>query len=72
MYVTDPVVYTNLFLSADPSTVTSRSNGPSSNGKPFITKAIFRSLEKYFFILYIGNNRNPPITDLSGWSPEMR
>ena len=53
-------------------TVESRSNGPVSNGNPHIMEVNLSSLEKYFFILYIGNNRNPPITDKNGWSLEIR
>ena len=53
-------------------TVESRSNGSASNGNPSIMEAILRSLEKHFSILYIGNNRNPPITDKNGWSLEIR
>ena len=45
------------------NTVESRSKGSASNVNLPIRKAFFRSLEKNFFILYIGNNRNPPITD---------
>ena len=33
---------------------------------------LIRLLEKIFFILYIGNNRNPPITDENVWSLEIR
>ena len=49
-----------------------RSKGPASNGNPPIMEPILRSLEKYFIILYIGNNRNPPIPDKNGWSLEFR
>ena len=53
-------------------TVESRYNGPASNGNPPITEANLKSLEEFFFILYIGNNRNPPITDINDWSLELR
>ena len=51
-------------------TVEPRSNGPAGNGNPPITEAIFQSHEKFFFIFYICNNRNPPITSV--WSLEIR
>ena len=54
------------------NTVESRYNGPASNGNPPITEAILRSLEKFFFIFYIGNNRNPHITGKDAWSLEIR
>ena len=44
-------------------TVEFRSNGPASNRNPPITETILMSLEKFSFIFYIGNNRNPLITD---------
>ena len=53
-------------------TVETRSNGPASNGNPPITEVIFKSLEKFFFISYIGNKRNPPIIYTNGWSLEFR
>ena len=31
-----------------------------------LTEAILMSLEKIFFIFYIGNNKNPPITEMVG------
>ena len=54
------------------STVESRYNGFASNGNLLITEEILWSLEKFFFNFYIGNNRNPPITDKNGWSLEIR
>ena len=48
------------------NTVESLYNGPASNGNLPITEANF------FFIFYIGNKRNPPITDGNGWSLEIR
>ena len=54
------------------STVESRSNGPARNGNLPITEDILWFLEKLFFNFYIGNNRNPPITDKNGWSLEIR
>ena len=36
-----------------------------------ITEAIYTSLEKFFFIFYIGNNGNPLLTDKIGWSLEI-
>ena len=48
------------------STVESRYNGSASSVNPPIMEAILKSLEKLFFIFYISNNRNPPITDKNG------
>ena len=45
---------------------------PQSNGNPPSTEAILKSLEKFFFIFYIGSNRNLPVTDKNGWSLEIR
>ena len=39
---------------------------------PPITEVILKSLERIFFIFYIGNNRNPPITDKNSWCFEIR
>ena len=49
-----------------------RYNRPVSNGKPPITETILKSLEKFFFILFIFNNGNPPKTDKNSWSLEIR
>ena len=46
--------------------------GPTSHGNPPITESILQSLEKFFFIFYIGNGKNPPITDKNCWSLEIR
>ena len=54
------------------TTVESHYSGPASNGNPLITEAILEFLKTLFFIFYIGNNRNPPITDKNGWSLEIR
>ena len=51
--------------------VETHSKGPASNGNTLITEAIFKSLEKFFFSFFIGNNQNPPITDKYGWPPEI-
>ena len=50
--------------------VESHYNEPASNGNPPLTEAILESFE-FLFIFYIGNNRNPPITDKNGWSLEI-
>ena len=52
--------------------VESRSKVPASSGNPPITETILKSFKKFFFNFYIGNNRNPPITDKNGWSLEIR
>ena len=49
------------------NTVDPRSNGPAGDGNPLM-EVFLRSLDKYFFILYISNNRNPLITDKNVWS----
>ena len=48
------------------NTVESHSNGLASNENPPLAETIVRFLEKFFFIFYIGNNRNPHITDKNG------
>ena len=53
-------------------TVESHYSAPASNGNPPVTERIYMSLEKFFFILYIGNKRNPPLTDKDGWFLEIR
>ena len=53
-------------------TVESRYHGPASNGNASITGAILKSLETFFFILYIGKNRYPPITDNKFVRTKMR
>jgi len=53
-------------------TVESRYNGTAMNGNMSITKSIFKSLEKFSFIFYIGNNRNMPLTHKNYWSLEIR
>jgi hypothetical protein len=35
-----------------------RYNGTAMNGNPPLTKSIFKSLENFFFIFYIGNNND--------------
>ena len=52
-------------------TVESHYNGPASNGNPLITLVILKSLWKLFFTFYIGNNRNPSITDKNVWLVEI-
>ena len=54
------------------NTVESRYNGLASNGNPPIVDDFLKSLEKFVFILYTSNNRNPPITNDNGWSLEIR
>ena len=54
------------------NTIESRYNGPASNGNPPIMEVVLKSIEKIFFILYIGDNRNPPITNKNCWSLEIR
>ena len=53
------------------NTVQSRYNEPASNGNPPITEAILRTIEMFVVKFYIGNTRNLPITDKSGWSLEI-
>ena len=45
------------------NTVEFHYNGPVSNRNLPMTEAVTKSLKKFFFILYIGNHRNPPITE---------
>ena len=45
------------------NTVEARHSGPASNGNSLITEDIFKYLGGFLFIFYIGNNKNPPITD---------
>ena len=59
-------------IKPEQNTVDSHSNVPASTGHPPITDAIIKSRETFFLISYIGNNRNPPITDKNGWSFEIR
>ena len=47
-------------------------DGPACNENPPVTEAILKSLEKFCFTFYIGNNRNLSITDQNGWSLEIR
>ena len=48
--------------------VESCNNVPASNGNLPITEVILQSLKRIFIIFYIGNDRNPPITDKNSWS----
>ena len=53
-------------------TVESCSNGPTSNGDSPITEDILWYYKNFFKRFFIGNNRNPPITDENNWSLEIR
>jgi len=53
------------------TTVESRYNGPASKvNPPLTTEAILKSLE-VFLDFYIGDDKNPPITDKNGWNLEI-
>ena len=54
------------------STVESCVNVPPSKVNPPLAEAIPKSLEQFFFIFYINNNRNPPITEKNNWFVEIR
>ena len=48
------------------TTVKPRYNGLASNGNLHITEVSIKSIEKFFFVSYIGKNRNRFITDNNG------
>ena len=50
------------------NTVKPSYNGPAGDGNPPITEAILKFLEKFVFNFYIGNYKNPLLTDTNGRS----
>ena len=53
-------------------TVKIRSNGPAYNGIPPITEKYLSPFIIFYSYLYIGYNRNLPITDELAWSLKIR